>query len=168
MKISNLLIWPSVAFAYAITENNDMVLERDSDSADTPAEWANLVAAYATVAAGTGSVIIAGLAFRQSLATIMKNDSQKDTCGASYYSKVSSSGTLTHTETFISSKGPNCDTTAEVKTLLKAIQGCVDDLTTRNVSAGCCSFRHGGGTWRGHLKLATFADELRFVTCPPI
>ncbi|KAJ5748780.1 uncharacterized protein N7511_010476 [Penicillium nucicola] len=48
--------------------------------------------------------------------------------------------------------GRNCDTTAEIKTMVTALDDAWDGLGS--TSALCMTMQHGSGTWRGHLGIS--------------
>ncbi|KAJ5742689.1 uncharacterized protein N7511_011090 [Penicillium nucicola] len=48
--------------------------------------------------------------------------------------------------------GRNCDTTAEIKTMVTALDNAWEDLGS--TSALCMTMQHGSGTWRGHLGIS--------------
>lgn len=53
----------------------------------------------------------------------------------------------------------NCDTTAEAKTIMRALDDAWDGLT--GISAACLTMQHGSGTWRGYLGISTMPDDYR-------
>lgn len=48
--------------------------------------------------------------------------------------------------------GRNCDTTAQIKTMVSALDDAWDGLGS--TSALCLTMQHGSGTWRGHLGIS--------------
>lgn len=72
------------------------------------------------------------------------------------------SGTLTDsngvsvTYYYIGGGDENCDTTAEAKTIYRALDDAWDGLT--GTSALCMTMQHGSGTWRGYLGVSTMQD----------
>ncbi|PYH85790.1 hypothetical protein BO82DRAFT_371237 [Aspergillus uvarum CBS 121591] len=48
--------------------------------------------------------------------------------------------------------GSNCESTAEKKTILAAVEKCATALNAAGAVRGCCTRTHGG-TWEGHLRL---------------
>jgi len=57
---------------------------------------------------------------------------------------------------YIGGGDENCDTTAEAKTIYKALDDAWDGLT--DTSALCMTMQHGSGTWRGYLGVSTMQD----------
>ncbi|KAJ5300026.1 hypothetical protein N7476_011583 [Penicillium atrosanguineum] len=53
--------------------------------------------------------------------------------------------------------GRNCDTTAQLKTIVTALDDAWEDLGS--ISALCMTMRHGDGTWRGHLGISAMQSE---------
>lgn len=58
---------------------------------------------------------------------------------------------------YYEASGRNCDTTAEIKTMVTALDNAWEDLG--RISALCMTMRHGGGTWRGHLGLSAMQGD---------
>ncbi|PWY88193.1 hypothetical protein BO70DRAFT_286194 [Aspergillus heteromorphus CBS 117.55] len=60
----------------------------------------------------------------------------------------------------------NCDTTAEKKTIITAVENCAKKLNKKGATVGCCAFSHGG-TWSGHLRLSADPSlyPVRTVDC---
>lgn len=156
----------------AYAQPTDLMIVRDTDSiessdqAETPAEW---VAAISSVASSIGTAVLAGAAaygVYHQVATALHNDSQdKDKCGYTYITKANNNGIYMYTEVAAGTTGKNCDTTAEEKTIEKAIDDCATFLHNHKAEAGCCTLRHGGGTWRGYVKLARHSADLKDITC---
>jgi hypothetical protein len=53
--------------------------------------------------------------------------------------------------------GRNCDTTAEIQTMVHALDDAWEGLGS--TSALCMTMRHGGGTWRGHLGVSAMQGD---------
>jgi hypothetical protein len=53
--------------------------------------------------------------------------------------------------------GRNCDTTAEIQTIVHALDDAWDGLGS--TSALCLTMRHGRGTWRGHLGISAMQGD---------
>ncbi|KAJ5927867.1 hypothetical protein N7466_006823 [Penicillium verhagenii] len=128
-----------------------------------------VIAEAATVIGGTATVIIAansGVSIYKYIAGIMKSKSDDNSCtltwgtdtGDGYVEGYAYEATTT---------GSNCETTAEKKTMVKAVEKCANYLHDSGATRGCCKMNHGGGTWRGHLRLS--AEPTKYpahsVTC---
>ncbi|KAJ6003135.1 hypothetical protein N7451_005682 [Penicillium sp. IBT 35674x] len=55
---------------------------------------------------------------------------------------------------WVTTTGKNCDTTAQTKIVSAALDDAWDDAHKRNYDYACLDFSHGG-TWHGHLAMAT-------------
>ncbi|EAW20332.1 uncharacterized protein NFIA_099680 [Aspergillus fischeri NRRL 181] len=107
----------------------------------------------------------AALDIWQFIAGIIKNKSDLDSCTLTY-------GTDTADDYYYgyayeaTTTGTNCNTTAEKKTILAAVEKCANQLHAAGAVRGCCVFSHGG-TWRGHLRLTAEPNTYpaHSVTC---
>jgi hypothetical protein len=58
---------------------------------------------------------------------------------------------------YYEASGRNCDTTAEIQTMVHALDDAWNGLGS--TSALCMTMRHGGGTWRGHLGVSAMQGD---------
>jgi hypothetical protein len=86
------------------------------------------------------------------IAGIIKSKSEADSCTLTYGTDIS--GEYYYGYAYkATTTGENCDTTAERKTILSAVEKCATTLHSKGAAVGCCTFHHGG-TWHGHLQLS--------------
>ncbi|KAG2019251.1 hypothetical protein GB937_005164 [Aspergillus fischeri] len=110
------------------------------------------VAQIASVASQVIMTAGSAVTIYEFIASIMKAKSEPNLCALAY--GTDSNGT--HTEGYAykaTTTGSNCETTAEKKTLLSAMEKCANALHTKGAVWGCCTMHHGG-TWHGHLRLS--------------
>lgn len=58
---------------------------------------------------------------------------------------------------YVTTTGKNCDSTAQLKTISLAIDDAWDDVHNKKYNYACIDLSHGG-TWHGHLAVATTAS----------
>jgi hypothetical protein len=99
------------------------------------------------------------------IAGLVKSKSEADSCTLTYGTDIS--GELFYGYAYkATTTGENCDTTAEKKTILSAVEKCATTLYKKGATVGCCTFHHGG-TWHGHLQLSAMPNlyPAHTVTC---
>ncbi|PYI31323.1 hypothetical protein BP00DRAFT_475271 [Aspergillus indologenus CBS 114.80] len=110
--------------------------------------------AYATVVGGVSTVVLAaeaGVNIYEYIAAIIKAKSTADSCTITY--GVDSEESYVEGYAYeATTSGSNCETTAEKKTILAAVEKCATALNAAGAVRGCCTMTHGG-TWEGHLRL---------------
>jgi hypothetical protein len=121
------------------------------------------VVAAATIVDSISNVIIAasaGLEIYEDIAAIIKSKSNQNSCSLVYDTYVEGYAYEATTS------GENCDTTAEKKTILAAVEKCANKLNAQGAIRGCCTMNHGG-TWTGHLRLTASPSlyPAHTVTC---
>ncbi|KAJ5864005.1 uncharacterized protein N7529_005921 [Penicillium soppii] len=100
----------------------------------------------------TIATVKAAIEIRELLAGIIKSKSEADSCTLTYGTDIS--GDYFYGYAYkATTTGENCDTTAERKTILSAIENCATSLHSKGAAVGGCTFHHGG-TWHGHLQLS--------------
>ncbi|KAJ6095299.1 hypothetical protein N7486_006045 [Penicillium sp. IBT 16267x] len=100
------------------------------------------------VAAGATSAIAA-------VVTWVQSDSSKNSCSSIGESGQSDNGQQKNNfKYWVTTTGKNCDTTAQTKTVATALDDAWDDVHKRNYNYACIDMSHGG-TWHGHLAMAT-------------
>ncbi|GKZ30458.1 hypothetical protein AbraIFM66950_009168 [Aspergillus brasiliensis] len=110
------------------------------------------VVTTAKVASHVIFTVKAGLEIWEFLAGLIKSKSDANSCTLTYGTDVSGEKVLGYAYK-ATTTGSNCDTTAEKKTILAAVEKCVTTLHNSGTTVGCCEFNHGG-TWHGHLRLS--------------
>ncbi|KAF7171393.1 hypothetical protein CNMCM5623_003770 [Aspergillus felis] len=126
------------------------------------------VAAAATIVTAATNVILAakaGLEIYEDIAAIIKSKSNQNSCSLVY--GTDSDGTYVEGYAYeATTSGENCDTTAEKKTILAAVEKCANKLNAQGAIRGCCTMNHGG-TWTGHLRLTASPSlyPAHTVTC---
>ncbi|OOQ85062.1 hypothetical protein PEBR_31216 [Penicillium brasilianum] len=102
--------------------------------------------AAATVLAAATSTIIAGssvLTIYEFISDAIKSKSNPNSSTMTY--GTDSGGTYFEAYAYeATTSGSNCDTTAEKKTILAAVETCANHLHTYGAVRGCCTFSHGG------------------------
>lgn len=93
------------------------------------------------------------------VATMIKNQSDKNSCGV-----ISGTVDSISYQYSVKSTGPNCDTTAELKTIQDAVQRGIDFMNTHNINQACFDLTHGG-TWKGLLQLAAPGQTIVNYKC---
>jgi hypothetical protein len=157
----------TVAVTPTVLDPNSPLLNTTDTTALQKRQSINVV--IAGVAAG-GTVIIAGNAavdLYDNIAAKIKAKSDHNSCTLiygtdhddGYYEGYAYQATTT---------GKNCDTTAIQKTINNAVRNCATKLNKARAVTGCCNFRHGGGSWHGHLRLSADPDRypVRSAQCP--
>ncbi|KAJ5874126.1 uncharacterized protein N7529_002556 [Penicillium soppii] len=126
-----------------------------------------VVAAASVITAATSVIIAANSALNiyDFIADVIKSKSNANSCTMTY--GTDSDGTYFEGYAYeATTTGSNCDTTAEKKTILGAVEKCANRLHSRGATRGCCTFSYGG-TWTGHLRLT--AEPVKYpvtsVTC---
>lgn len=124
--------------------------------------------AVATVISSAASVVLAGNAaadLYNTIAAKIKAKSDANSCTLTYGTD-SDDGYYEGYAYEATTTGSNCDTTAILTTIQKAVKKCATKLSDAGASRGCCKFRHGG-TWTGHLRLTAEPVKLPVtsVTC---
>jgi len=85
-------------------------------------------------------------------------DSHKNSCAAITASGESDNGKQKyHFKYWVTTSGKNCDTTAQTKTVAAALDDAWDQVHDRGLDWACIQFSHGG-TWEGHLAVATYGS----------
>ncbi|KAF7158694.1 hypothetical protein CNMCM5623_003858 [Aspergillus felis] len=126
------------------------------------------VVVAATIVNSISSVILAanaGLEIYEDIAAIIKSKSNQNSCSLVY--GIDSDGTYVEGYAYeATTSGENCDTTAEKKTILAAVEKCANKLNAQGAIRGCCTMNHGG-TWTGHLRLTASPSlyPAHTVTC---
>ncbi|KAL4739910.1 hypothetical protein BDV11DRAFT_204773 [Aspergillus similis] len=126
------------------------------------------VVAAATIVNSISSVILAanaGIEIYEDIAAIIKSKSNQNSCSLVY--GTDSDGTYVEGYAYeATTSGENCDTTAEEKTILAAVEKCANKLNAQGAIRGCCTMNHGG-TWTGHLRLTASPSlyPAHTVTC---
>ncbi|RHZ49224.1 uncharacterized protein CDV56_105778 [Aspergillus thermomutatus] len=93
----------------------------------------------------------AGLEIYEDIAAMIKSKSNQNSCSLVY--GTDSDGTYVEGYAYeATTSGENCDTTAEKKTIIAAVEKCANKLNGQGAIRGCCTMNHGG-TWTGHLRL---------------
>ncbi|KAJ5632652.1 hypothetical protein N7490_008991 [Penicillium lividum] len=161
-SIARLLACVSLGagIAYSSAIPIDMNEERSVDSTDvTPVEdlqinWQivrgglKVARDVIVVASGAGSFIA-------TLVALIKTDSAKNSCTPQAGSGSSDSGGQKYNfKYWVTTTGKNCDTTAQAKTVAAALDNAWDQVHKNNYDWACLNFNHGG-TWHGHLAVAT-------------
>ncbi|CAG8388761.1 unnamed protein product [Penicillium salamii] len=91
------------------------------------------------------------------IASAMYKQSKANSCAGVEGTHVDNQG-VSYTYYYYAS-GRNCDTTAEIKTMVTALDDAWDGLG--GYTALCMTMRHGGGTWRGHLGISAQQGTFR-------
>ncbi|KAJ5919249.1 hypothetical protein N7466_010192 [Penicillium verhagenii] len=100
------------------------------------------------VAAGATSAIAAVVGWVQS-------DSSQNSCAKKGGSGQSDNGQQKYNfQYWVTTTGKNCDTTAQTKTVAAALDDAWDQVHKYNYDWACIDLTHGG-TWHGHLAVAT-------------
>ncbi|PYH99851.1 hypothetical protein BO71DRAFT_463178 [Aspergillus ellipticus CBS 707.79] len=107
----------------------------------------------------------AALDIYEFLADVMKSKSDADSCNLNYGTELSGEYFYGYAYKATTTK-TNCETTAEKKTLLSAVEKCALNLHKQGMTVGCCAFSHQG-SWRGHLRLSAEPDlyPVKTVDC---
>ncbi|KAJ5622881.1 hypothetical protein N7490_011486 [Penicillium lividum] len=86
------------------------------------------------------------------VAGVMKTKSNSDSCTVTKGTDTGDSETYGYAYR-ATTTGDNCDTTAELKTLISAVTTCFNNMNEHGCTLCCCQFDHGG-TWRGNLQMS--------------
>ncbi|KAF3386302.1 hypothetical protein F1880_000399 [Penicillium rolfsii] len=125
------------------------------------------VAAAKVLATSAAVIQTAGAAFTiySVIASLIKEKSNQNSCTLVY--ETDTTGSISEGYAFkATTTGSNCDTTAETKTILSAVEKCANALNAEGAVTGCCTMHHGG-TWHGHLRLSGSPTSypVTYVTC---
>jgi hypothetical protein len=97
--------------------------------------------------AATSAAIIqtagAGATIYSVIASLIKEKSSENSCTLVYGTTTSGSRTEGYAYK-ATTTGSNCDTTAETKTILAAVDKCANALNAEGAVTGCCVMNHGG------------------------
>ncbi|KAJ5813592.1 uncharacterized protein N7503_000342 [Penicillium pulvis] len=144
----------SSAIPIGLKKERSVALTDSTDAAETAINWKvvrgglKVTRDVIVVAAGATSAIAAVVVWIQS-------DSSKNTCSPISGSGQSDNGQQKYNfKYWVTTTGKNCDTTAQTKTVSAALDDAWDDVHKRNYDYACLDFSHGG-TWHGHLAMAT-------------
>ncbi|KAJ5772414.1 hypothetical protein N7520_002943 [Penicillium odoratum] len=146
--------------AYSSAIPIDMKEERSTESTDiTPVD--DLKINWAIVRGGlkvARDVIVVASGASSAIAAIVvwaKSDSAANSCAPKIGTGVSDNGGQKYNfKYWVTTTGKNCDTTAQTKTVAAAIDDSWDQVHKNNYDWACLDFGHGG-TWHGHLAVAT-------------
>ncbi|KAJ6016337.1 hypothetical protein N7540_010928 [Penicillium herquei] len=136
------------------------------DSADDLAKRTSITVVVERTLIVGGTVLLganAGITAWQTVAAIIKNKAEEKSCTLTYGADTTDDQTIgyayeaTTTETV-------CGSTAEKKTVLKAVKKCANNLHNAGATRGCCKFRHGDGSWTGHLRLTAEPEKYPATT----
>ncbi|OJJ97405.1 hypothetical protein ASPACDRAFT_62435 [Aspergillus aculeatus ATCC 16872] len=113
------------------------------------ADYVSLYAQDGELAKRTG--IATAVAYATYIAAIIKANPTADSCTITY--GVDSEESYVEGYAYeATTSGSNCETTAEKKTILAAVEKCATALNAAGAVRGCCTMTHGR-TWEGHLRL---------------
>lgn len=153
-----LSIGTSLAHASAIP--NDLKEERSVDLADSPDEALREIN-WKVVKGGlkvTRDVIIVAAGASSAIAAVVgwvQRDSSQNSCSPIGGSGQSDNGAQKYNfKYWVTTTGKNCDTTAQTKTVAAALDDAWDQVHKYNYDWACIDLTHGG-TWHGHLAVAT-------------
>ncbi|KAL2830825.1 hypothetical protein BDW59DRAFT_158265 [Aspergillus cavernicola] len=101
----------------------------------------------------TSAITVTGLIFQ--IITYVKMSSNNNSCEPVQGSQFSDDGEQgINWYYYVTTSGANCDTTAESKTITEAIEKAWQEVSDRKYDYSCINLSHGG-TWHGHLAIAT-------------
>ncbi|KAJ5106672.1 hypothetical protein N7456_003347 [Penicillium angulare] len=87
--------------------------------------------------------------------SLVRRDSSKNSCAPITASGQSNNGKQKYNfKYWVTTTGNNCDTTAQVKTVTAALDGAWNQVHNDKYNWACIQLSHGG-TWHGHLAVAT-------------
>ncbi|KAJ5338991.1 hypothetical protein N7541_010964 [Penicillium brevicompactum] len=157
----------NLTVTFDLVNANYVALYNDTSALKRRTGITTTVAAATVLSSATSTIIAAAsaLTIYEFIADVIKSKSNSNSCTMTY--GTDSDGTYFEGYAYeATTSGSNCDTTAEKKTILAAVEKCANRLHTYGAVRGCCTFSHGG-TWTGHLRLT--AEPLKYpvtsVTC---
>ncbi|KAJ5715388.1 Ras-like protein [Penicillium malachiteum] len=132
MTVTLRVINADYAWEYANTTSDLSKRTRVSTVATVVKTGADVI----TVAKGTKEIW-------EFVAGIIKSKSDAESCTLTYGTDLS--GEYFYGYAYkATTTGKNCDTTAERKTILNAVDRCAKKLQSKGAAVGCCTFAHGG------------------------
>ncbi|KAJ5279098.1 hypothetical protein N7478_004470 [Penicillium angulare] len=112
-------------------------------------------------------VILAASSSVPAIATVLglvRKDNAKNSCAPIKASGESNNGQQKYNfKYWVTTTGKNCDTTAETKTVAAALDGAWNQVHKDKYNWACIKLSHGG-TWHGHLAVATIGSRKNINT----